>query len=53
MEKIAQIRREEAILSRRGRHAVLGEISVEYVLRRIYQHEREHAAEVRQALKEE
>jgi len=40
----------EAVLSRRGQHAVFGETTVEYVLRRIYQHEQEHAAELRQAL---
>ena len=40
----------EAILSRRGRHAVFGETSVEFVLRRVYRHEREHAAELRHAL---
>lgn len=40
----------EAILSRTGHHTVFGEISVEYVLRRVYQHEQEHADELRQAL---
>jgi hypothetical protein len=40
----------KAVLSRRGQHAVFGETTVEHVLRRIYQHEREHAAELRQAL---
>jgi hypothetical protein len=41
----------EAVLSRRGHHAVFGETTVEYLLRRVYQHEREHATEVRQALR--
>jgi hypothetical protein len=38
------------VLDQRGQHAVFGEVSAEYILRRIYRHEREHAAEVRQAL---
>jgi hypothetical protein len=42
----------EAVLGRRGHHAVFGETTVEYLLRRVYQHEREHAAEVRQALRD-
>jgi uncharacterized damage-inducible protein DinB len=41
----------EAILSRTGHHAVFGEISVEYILRRVYQHEQEHTGELRQALR--
>ena len=41
-----------AVLSRRGRHAVFGETTVEYILRRIYRHEREHMAELRQALQD-
>jgi uncharacterized protein (TIGR03083 family) len=39
-----------AVLSRRGRHAIFGETTVEYILRRIYRHEWEHTAELRQAL---
>lgn len=38
------------ILSRHGHHAVFGESTVELILRRIYQHDREHAAQIRQAL---
>jgi hypothetical protein len=41
-----------AVLSRRGRHAVFGETTVEHILRRIYRHEREHTAELRQALQD-
>jgi hypothetical protein len=42
----------EAVLARRGQHAVFGETTVEYVLRRVYQHEREHTLEIRQALQD-
>jgi hypothetical protein len=42
----------EAVLARRDQHAVFGETTVEYVLRRVYQHEREHALEIRQALQD-
>lgn len=42
----------EAVLARRGQHVVFGETTVEYVLRRIYQHEREHTLEIRQALQD-
>lgn len=40
----------ESLLGRTGQHAVFGEISVERVLRRIYRHEREHAADLHHAL---
>jgi uncharacterized protein (TIGR03083 family) len=40
----------EAVLSRTGQHAVFGEASVEYILRRVYRHEKEHAADLRRAL---
>lgn len=43
---------EETILSRHGHHAVFGESTVELILRRIYKHDREHAAQIRQALKD-
>jgi uncharacterized protein (TIGR03083 family) len=40
----------EAILSRTGQHAVFGKASVEFILRRVYRHEEEHAADLRHAL---
>ena len=45
-----QLAADESVLDRRGQHAVFGDTSVEYVLRRIYRHEREHAQEIRAAL---
>lgn len=39
-----------AILARRGRHAVFGDTTVEFILRRTYRHEREHAQDIRAAL---
>ena len=41
-----------AILGRRGQHVLFGEITVGGVLRRISQHEREHAAQVRHTLQD-
>jgi hypothetical protein len=40
-----------AILERRGQHAVFGEVPVEFLLRRIYRHEREHLEVLQRTLK--
>lgn len=43
---------DETVLTRTGQHAIFGEVTVEYVLRRIYRHEREHTVELRNAFQE-